>query len=297
MASDWLAGYGTYVCTVNPRVGREFENKFVAPPPAKRKRVLIAGGGPGGMQAAITASERGHQVTLCEKSSSLGGALESIENVPFKDDVVRFRKHLEYMVQASGTVVMLNTEVTPEFVASQNPDVLIAAVGAEPIIPDLPGIQGKNVVTVNDIHKPGTKIGKKVAVMGGGLAGCEEAIYIAMQGKDVTLVEMLDDYARDANEFIKLALAAEFRRYKIKVMTNTKGKAVEQDGLLCTNPEGKEALLTADTIICAVGQKALTPVVDQLRGTAPEFYFVGDCVKPQKITEAVSAGYDAAMDL
>jgi 2,4-dienoyl-CoA reductase-like NADH-dependent reductase (Old Yellow Enzyme family)/thioredoxin reductase len=297
MASDWLAGYGTYVCTVNPRVGREFENKFMAPPPLRRKRVLIAGGGPGGMQAAITASERGHHVTLCEKSSSLGGALKFFENVPFKDDVVRFRKHLEYMVQASGTVVILNTEVTPEFVASQNPDVLIVAVGAEAIVPDIPGIRSENVVTVNDIHKPGTKIGKKVVVVGGGLAGCEEAIYLAMQGKDVTLVEMLDDYARDANEFIKLALVAEFRRYNIKVMTNTKGKAVEQDGLLCTSPEGKEALLKADTIVCAVGQKALTPVVDQLRDTVPEFYFVGDCVKPQKITEAVTAGYDAAVDL
>jgi 2,4-dienoyl-CoA reductase-like NADH-dependent reductase (Old Yellow Enzyme family)/thioredoxin reductase len=297
MASDWLAGYGTYVCTVNPRVGREFENKFMAPPPVRRKRVLIAGGGPGGMQAAITASERGHQVTLCEKSSSLGGVLVSIENVPFKDDVVRFRKHLEYLVQASGTVVMLNTEVTPEFVASQNPEVLIAAVGAEAIVPDIPGIRSDKVVTVNDLHKPGTKIGKKVVVMGGGLAGCEEAIYMAMQGKDVTLVEMLDDYARDANEFIKLALVAEFRRYNIKAMTNTKGKAVEQNGLLCTSSEGMEALLKADTIVCAVGQKALTPVVDQLRSTAPEFYFIGDCVKPQKITEAVAAGYDAAMDL
>jgi 2,4-dienoyl-CoA reductase-like NADH-dependent reductase (Old Yellow Enzyme family)/thioredoxin reductase len=297
MASDWLAGYGTYVCTVNPKVGREFENKFMAPPPAKRKRVLIAGGGPGGMQAAITASERGHEVTLCEKSSSLGGVLRSTENVPFKDDVVRFRKHLEYMINTTGARVMLNTEVTPEFVASQHPEVLIAAVGAEAIVPDISGIQGKNVVIANDIYKSGIEIGKIVVVLGGGLVGCEEAIYLAMQGKEVTVVEMLDDYARDANEFIKLALAAEFRRYNIKLMTNTKGKAVEQDGLLCTGPEGKEVLLKADTIVCAVGQKALTPVVDRLRGTTPEFRSIGDCLKPQKITEAVTAGYDAATDL
>ena len=249
------------------------------------------------MQAAITASERGHQVILCEKSSSLGGALKSIEDVPFKDDLVRFRKHLEYMVNASGAVVMLNTEVTPEFVASQHPDALIAAVGAVPIVPKIPGIRGKNVVIANDIHKPGVKIGKKVVIMGGGLVGCDEAIYLAMQGKDVTVVEMLDDYARDANEFLKIALEIEFRKYNIKVMTNTKGKAVKEEGLLCTGPEGKEVLYKADTVVCAVGQKALTSVVDQLRGTAPEFYSIGDCVKPQKITEAVTAGYDAAMDL
>jgi pyruvate/2-oxoglutarate dehydrogenase complex dihydrolipoamide dehydrogenase (E3) component len=201
------------------------------------------------------------------------------------------------MVNASGAVVLLNTEVTPEFVASQHPDALIAAVGAEPIVPDMPGIRGKNVLTANDIRKPGVRIGQKVVVMGGGLVGCEEAIYLAMQGKDVTVVEMLGDYARDANEFIKSALTAEIRKHNVKMMTNTKAKAVKKEGLLCTNPEGKEVLCKADTVICAVGQRALTPVVDQLRNTAPEFYFIGDCVKPRKIMEAVTAGYDAGMDL
>ena len=129
------------------------------------------------------------------------------------------------------------------------------------------------------------------------MVGCEEAIYLARQGKDVTVVEMLDDHARDANEFIKLALAAEFHKYNVKVMTNTVGKAVKEEGLLCTTPEGREELYEADTVICAVGQKALTTIVDGLRDTVPEFYFIGDCVKPQKITEALAAGYDAGMDL
>ena len=295
LSSAWTAG--TQVCTVNPKVGREFENKFMAPPPAKRKRVLIAGGGPGGMQAAITAAERGHQVILCEKSPFLGGVLKYIEKVPFKDDVVRFRKYLEYMVKASGTVVMLNKEVTPEFVAAQHPDALIAAVGAEPVVPKIPGIKSKNVVLANEIHKPGVKIGKSVVVLGGGLVGCEEAVYLAMQGKDVTVVEMLEDYARDANTPIKIALGIEFRKYNIRVVTGTKGKAVKPEGLLCINPKGKEVLYKADTVVCAVGQQSLTSVVDRLRGTAPEFFCIGDCVKPQKITEAVTAGYDAALDL
>jgi hypothetical protein len=168
MSSDWVAG--TMVCTVNPRVGREFENKFMAPPPARRKRVLIAGGGPGGMQAAITTAERGHQVILC---------------------------------------------------------------------------------------KPGVKVGKRVIIMGGGLVGCDEAIHLAMQGKDVTVVEMLDNYARDANEALKIALGIEFCRYNIKVMTNTKGKAVQDEGILFTGPEGKEVLCKADTVVCAVGPKRL----------------------------------------
>ena len=287
---------GSMVCSVNPRAGNEFEENFVIPPPAKRKRVLIAGGGPGGMQAAITASERGHQVTLCEKSSSLGGAIKFSEYVPFKSDLHKFRKHLEYMVKASGTVIMLNTEVTPEFVASQHPDVLIVAVGATPIVPNIPGIRSKKVVIANDIHNEGVKIGDRVVVLGGGAVGCEEGLYLAMNGKDVTVVEMLGDVAQDVNRVHRIGLMIELRKY-VKVVTNTKGKAVTEEGLLCEGPDGKEVLYKADTVICAVGQKALTSIVDQLRGTAPEFYYIGDCVKPQKVTEAVRTGYDTVMDL
>ncbi|MFC2069688.1 FAD-dependent oxidoreductase [Chloroflexota bacterium] len=288
---------GKMACSVNPRAGNEFEDKFLAPPPARLKRVLIVGGGPGGMQAAITASERGHQVILCEKSSSLGGVIKFAEHVPFLVDLYKFRNHLEYMVRASGTVVMLNTEVTPKFVASQNPDVLIAAVGATPIVPDIPGIRSKKVVMASDIHSAGVRTGDKVVIIGGGLVGCDEAVYLARNGKDVTVVEMLDDVARDANRFLKMALMIEFRNLNMKVQANTKCKAVTEEGLLCEGLDGKEVVYKADTVICAVGQKALTSVVDKLRGTAPEFYYIGDCYKPQNVTEAVKAGYDAAMDL
>jgi pyruvate/2-oxoglutarate dehydrogenase complex dihydrolipoamide dehydrogenase (E3) component len=175
--------------------------------------------------------------------------------------------------------------------------VLIAAVGAESTIPDIPGVRGGNVIMADDLRKPGVEIGERVVILGGGLVGCEEAVYLAMLGKDVTVIEMLGDYARDANPFIKMALAVELRNRKVKMTTNTKGTAVEAGGLLCTNAEGREVLYEADTIVCAVGQKALTHVVDQLRGTVPEFHFIGDCEKPRKIMEAVTAGYDAAMDL
>jgi pyruvate/2-oxoglutarate dehydrogenase complex dihydrolipoamide dehydrogenase (E3) component len=248
------------------------------------------------MQAAITASARGHKVILCEKSSSLGGAINFAEHVPFKTDLYKFKKHLEYMLKNSNAVVMLNTEVTPEFVAFQNPDVLIVAAGATPIVPNIPGIRSKNVVMAEDIFHRGVELGNKIVILGGGLVGCEEGLHLAMTGKDVTVVEMLDELARDANRNHGLALMLELDKY-VKVMTGTKGKAIIEKGLLCEGRDGKEVLCEADTVICAIGYKALTPVVERLRDTAPEFYYIGDCIKPQSVTEAIRAGYDTAMDL
>jgi 2,4-dienoyl-CoA reductase-like NADH-dependent reductase (Old Yellow Enzyme family)/thioredoxin reductase len=284
------------ICSVNPQIGNDFENKFLTPPPEKRKKVLIAGGGPGGMQAAITASARGHKVILCEKSSSLGGSIRFAEHVPVKVDLNKFKKHLEYMLKASDAVVMLNTEVTPEFVASQNPDTLIVAVGATPIVPNIPGIRSKKVVMAEEIHNAKVKIGDRVVILGGGLVGCEEGLYLATTGKNVTVVEMLSEVAQDANKFHRLALMMELDKF-VKVVTGTKGKAITEKGLLCEGRDGKEVLYEADTVICAIGYKALTSVVEQLRDTAPEFYYIGDCVRPRKVTEAIRTGYDTAMDL
>jgi 2,4-dienoyl-CoA reductase-like NADH-dependent reductase (Old Yellow Enzyme family)/thioredoxin reductase len=294
MGGFGVAGFGR--CSVNPRASDEFESKFAVPPPEKSKRVLVAGGGPGGMQAAITASARGHKVILCEKSSSLGGVIKFAEHDPLKVDLNRFRKHLEYMVKASGAVVMLNTEVTPDLVASQSPDVLIVAVGAAPIIPNIPGIKSKKVVVANDLYNPGVKVGKKVVILGGGLVGCEEAVSLSRAGKDVTVVEMFDEVARDSMGVHKTGLMIELGK-NVKVVTNTKGKAVTEEGLVCEGPNGKEILYKADTVICAVGQRSLTSVVERLRGTAPEFYYIGDCVKPQKVAEAIYSGFNTAMDL
>ena len=286
----------TLICAVNPIIGNEFENKFLVPPAKESKKVLIAGGGPGGMQAAITAVDRGHQVILCEKTSSLGGVLKHTEHVPFKDDLYKFSKQLEYTLRASKAVVMLNMEVTPEFVASQSPDVLIAAVGATPIIPEIPGIDSPKVVMANDIHNADVTIGDKVLILGGGLVGCEGAICLARSGKDVTIIEMLDDVALDGNFLHRVAVMVELNK-GVNVVTCTKGKAITEEGLQCVNSDRIEKLYKADTIVCAVGQRSLTSVVDQFRNTAPEFYFIGDCVRPRRVKDAVSSGYHVAMGL
>jgi pyruvate/2-oxoglutarate dehydrogenase complex dihydrolipoamide dehydrogenase (E3) component len=149
----------------------------------------------------------------------------------------------------------------------------------------------------NDMYNADVKIGDRVVILGGGQVGCEAGVFLAKTGKkDVTVVEMLDEVAQDASIYYRIALMVELRHH-VKVVTGTQGKVITEEGLLCESPDGKEALYKADTVICAAGQRALTSVVEQLRDTAPEFYYIGDCEKPQNVTEAVRAGYDTAMDL
>jgi 2,4-dienoyl-CoA reductase-like NADH-dependent reductase (Old Yellow Enzyme family)/thioredoxin reductase len=283
----------TMKCAVNPIIGREYEFGFPAKS-SERKKVLIVGGGPAGMQAAITAAERGHDVTLCEKSDSLGGALKFAREVFFKADIYRFMEYLVGRVGSLGIKVKLNAEVTPDFVEIERPDVLIAAVGADPIVPKIPGIDRASVIHATDVHKGTAKIGQKVIMIGGGLMGCETGLYLAKQGKDVTIIEMLEEIAVEGNIMHRRALMLELEK-SVKLRPGLKCTKITDKGVMAADREGREALYEADTIITAVGMKPRTITVDSLRGMAPEFTAIGDCVKARRILQAVRTGYDAGM--
>jgi 2,4-dienoyl-CoA reductase-like NADH-dependent reductase (Old Yellow Enzyme family)/NADPH-dependent 2,4-dienoyl-CoA reductase/sulfur reductase-like enzyme len=283
----------TMKCAVNPVIGREYECSFPAKP-SEKKKVLIAGGGPAGMQAAITAAERGHDVTICEKDGSLGGALNFARDVSFKTDIHRFMETQIRRVGSLAIKVLLNTEVTPDFVELERPDVLIAAVGAEPIVLRIPGIDGASVIHATDVHKGAVKIGKKVVIIGGGLMGCETGLYLAQQGKDVTIIEMLDEIAIEGNIMHRRALMIELEK-SVKLRPGFKCTKITSNGVTASDHEGKETLFEADTIITAVGMKSRNLIVDALRGTAPEFIAIGDCLKARRILQAVRTGYDAGM--
>lgn len=286
---------GLRICALNPVIGSEYELSF-APQPTSPKKVLVAGGGPGGMQAAITAAERGHRVVLCEKSGELGGALKSERGIPFKSDLYGFIAVKARQMEKAGVEVRLNTEVTPELCEKLAPDVLVVAVGAEPIIPPIPGIDGENVVIANELHEKMDRVGQKVAILGGGLVGCETAVYLAQQGKDVTVVEMLQDVCLDANGRHRPLLLAELSK-SVKCLTNMRGVRVTKDGLVCAGKDGAEITVPADTVVVAAGQRARRGAADALRDCAPEVFEVGDCVKPAQVTQAVFRGHFAALDI
>lgn len=282
-------------CAVNPLIGREIEGMEVQPA-LRKKKVLIVGAGVAGLKAAVTAAQRGHQVILCEKSDKVGGILKSEQAISFKYEMYQLGVVLERQAIDEGVEIRLNTAVTPDYVEAEQPDALIIAVGSTPLVPPIPGIDGANVVVVNNYYLEKDKVEDSVVVLGGGLAGCECAVHLGQEGKQVHLVEMRDTLAPDCNirnRPILMRKVAEFST----AHTEYKGLKITADGVICQDKEGNEVLVPGKTVICALGQRSNRTDAEALRHCAPWVREIGDCIRPANITKAIYEGYHAALDV
>ena len=292
---SYLINGGKFYCAINPKTSRETETNY-AIPPVQKKTILIAGGGVAGMQAAISCAERGHDVILCEKSDRLGGALRCEENVPFKAKLTDYLERQAKKVAESGVEIRLNTKVTPEYAGAENVDVLIAALGARPSMPPIPGIDGANVLGAEEAYKYPEKTGKSVVILGAGLVGTELAIYLSSLGRDVAVVEMLEGINHGGNILHVLALNNEIAKYGIDMLFNTKAIEVTQTGVKCMD-SGGELTLNADTVIYATGQRPLWEDAELLSMSARDYYMIGDCISPKNIMNATSMAFTAARNI
>ena len=282
-------------CAVDPVIGNELRGQIPVPLTRPRK-VLIAGGGPAGMVAAVTAAKRGHDVTLCEASDSLGGAIRYAKHVPFKKYLDDYLHYLIRQVGRAGVQVRLGARVTPDLAEALAPDVLIAAVGARPIVPKLPGMDLPHVVMGGKAHEVIGTLGQRVAIIGGGLVGTELAIHLADLGKRPVVLEMRGDYAVDSNPQHKNAIHWQ-KEHLIDFRLNTRVTAVTPEGLEAVDQAGQPVFVPADSVVVAVGYRADETQVEALRFTAPEFHWIGDCYRPGKVGDAVRMGYYTALDL
>ena len=280
-------------CAVNPTMGEQLAAKLPKEKPERVKRVLVAGGGPAGMEAAITAAGRGHAVTIVEKSGRLGGNLHPAGAAYFKEDIRKLICVLEKRVERAGVKVILNTEVTPDYVKGFAPDVLFVAIGANELRPPIKGIESEHVVMAIDAELHPEKLGQKVAVMGGGLVGAEGAVGFCHEGKECTVIEMKPVIAEEVNSFYRGGLMPEVEK-SAKCLVNTKVKEIVAEGVLCER-DGEEFTVEADTVVCALGFWSPYEKVDELADLAEESYIIGDCKKVGKIYDAMNTAYYSAL--
>ena len=282
-----------FECTVNPTSMRQLRLTSSTPPVKEPgQKVLVVGGGPGGMYAALTAAERGHRVTLMDEREKLGGTLWYTDYDPHKEDMRIFRDHLANRVYRAGVDVQLGTRVTRETVGEFAPDAVILAIGGRPAAPDIPGLREHAEYALNAYTK---ESGKRVVMLGGGLVGMEIAIHLGNRGHDVTVLAR-SEACRDAFPSHREAMRL-FKPDSVTVCTHTQVTEVTENGVKAVGPEGKEAFFAADSVYYALGTRAPTDELNELRSVCARTAVIGDCQKPARIMQAVRDGMFAALDI
>jgi NADPH-dependent 2,4-dienoyl-CoA reductase/sulfur reductase-like enzyme len=246
------------------------------------------------MKAALTASKRGHDVMLFEKTDSLGGKLKFADHVSFKYSLQHFRDFLIDQTRKSSIEVKLNTEISSSNLSGF--DVVIAAIGAEPIIPRIPGVQ--HAILATDVYGKESALGNAIVVIGGGQVGCETALHLARMGKNVTILEMQTALAPEASMTHRDELMYELEKEAETLhiilsgccnFIDASGVTYEHDGII--------SIIPADSVILSVGMRPLSALADSFMGLTSEFVQAGDCIKARTVEEAIREGYFAAINL
>jgi 2,4-dienoyl-CoA reductase (NADPH2) len=300
-------------CRINAALGTE--GTYGIEPAEKKKRVVVVGGGPAGLEAARVAATRGHDVTLFEKSSKLGGLLPLAAMVKGLEieDLLAIVEYLRNQITKLGVKIRLGKEATPAVIEEMKPDVLILATGGTAALPEIPGIQGSNVVSNADLHRmlkfflrffgPATlrhltkiwmPLGKRVVIIGGGIQGCELAEFLVKRGRKVTVVDSADALGEGMISHLKLQLFWWFRRKGVTMMPGVKPVAVTAKGLTVLTKQGYKQTIEADSIVTALPMEPNKELLYALEGKVAEIYAIGDCGNSGLIVDAVGDGWRIA---
>ncbi len=282
-------------CTVNPRTG--FEAQFPMSRASRPRKVLVIGGGPAGMEAARVAATRGHAVTLWERGPSLGGQLPLASGTPQKGEFATFLEFLTKELARLKVNTQLNKEGTLDAIHAEKPDVVVVATGAKPAKLNVPGADRKNVVMAWDVIAGKAQVGRKVAIIGGGLVGCETAEFLAEKGHEVTIFEMLPRIGWDVGPIVGALLFDRLEKHGVKSVTGARTTAITDGGVTVDRDGRSETFAGFDSVVVAVGSVPEDALAKQLEGSGIDYYVIGDAWNPRRITHAVYEGLRVAHEL
>lgn len=282
-------------CTVNVAVG--FEEWLDRTPAPESKKVLVIGGGPAGMEAALTAAQKGHKVTLIEKTPSLGGKLKEASFPDFKKDLARLIDYYVLQLQKWGIEVLLGQEAGKEDVLGKGYQAVILATGSDLLNLQIPGMSGENVRSCLDVLRGEEVKETEVVVMGGGLAGCEVALFLAQCGKRVNIVEMLEEIGTGVDSLSMEILIEKFKEYQVRCFVGQKVIEARKDGVMTINRKGGKIFVPGQRIIVATGFAPNDKLLEEISASGIDICTVGDCVEPRKIYEAIHEGNRAARSI
>jgi pyruvate/2-oxoglutarate dehydrogenase complex dihydrolipoamide dehydrogenase (E3) component len=290
----------TIRCAINPVAGRESEFDETPSPALRRKKVVIVGAGPAGMEAARVCAEKGHKVTLFEKTKELaGGQISLAAHAPGKDEFLNVVTYYKARFKKLRNVkVVLNKNASLADIKRAAPDAVILATGAGPMIPEIDGIHGRNVITIADVMSGKPKLKGKIVIAGGGCAGIDCANYLSSQNLNVTVVEALNECALDEELITRLTLLYSLgQRPNLTLMTGHTIARITAEGVWARDQAQQEQLIPADHVVVALGFVSHNPLEASVRKHVKQCAVIGDARQPGKIMEAVSAGFFAAEDV
>ena len=282
-------------CAVNPLFCQGATKKRI-PLPERSKNVAVIGGGVAGMQAALSAADRGHHVVLYEKTDKLGGQALLSDVMWFKKEMKLFHEYLENQVKKNPNIyIMFNTEADFQMISDSDPDAVIVAVGAEQVVPNIPGVE--KAIMSFDVFGHEDRLGKRVVIVGGGSVGCELSIHLSGLGHECTVIELTNFLAGNAQLTPRMSILEHMEKNNVQSFLNTQVVAIEDNGVTIEDAQGQRSFVEADSVIISVGTRAKAALRDSFKDVAFDVINVGDCLKASDIVNAVETGFDAGLTL
>lgn len=280
-------------CAVNPAAGRERAYRLI--PTSAPKKISVIGGGIAGMEFARVAAIRGHQVTLCEKKAELGGTIVKAAVPSFKNDLMRLLAWYRKQMLHDNIRLMLQTEVDEDLMDELQPDVVIVATGAKPVIPTIPGVDREFVTSAMDLLSGKCRCGENNVIIGGGLVGCEMAIWLSQNGKKATIVEMLPDLMSGGvfvPHQVRLMTLDLLKLYKVPIITGGTVSEIQKNELKVSEIDGSVQIVPADMVVLSVGMAPDQELYQRLCQRFDPVYTIGDCRKARNVMHAVWDAYE-----